>query len=78
MPVVLREGVMAVAGHRQRARTRPQAVMCDKSDAIITAALSVFPNAEVRLCYFHVMQAFGRWLKSATSGVTDGTRQPAE
>ena len=47
--------------------------MSDKSDAIIGAARSVFPAAEIRICYFHVMQAVHRWLRKADNGVTDRT-----
>jgi hypothetical protein len=37
-----------------------QAVMCDKSDAIIGAVRPVFGEAEIRICLFHVMQAVHR------------------
>jgi hypothetical protein len=45
--------------------------MSDKSDAIIGAAHAVFPQAEIRICYFHVMQAVHRWLRKSDNGVTD-------
>lgn len=49
--------------------------MTDKSDALTGAIEIVFPDAEIRLCFFHVMQAWGRWLKRAENGIRDGTWQ---
>lgn len=46
--------------------------MCDKSDAIIGAVRAVFGKAEIRICFFHVMQAVHRWLRKADNGVRDG------
>jgi hypothetical protein len=46
----------------------------DKSDAIIAAVKAVFPEAEIRVCYFHVMQAWKRWLRKGESGITTGKR----
>ena len=46
--------------------------MSDKSDAIIGATEAVFPGIEIRICFFHVMQAMHRWLRKADNGVTDG------
>ena len=49
--------------------------MTDKSDALTGAIEIVFPDAEIRLCFFHVMQAWGRWLKRAENGIRDGMWQ---
>lgn len=46
-----------------------QAFMSDKSDAILGAISTVYPHAEARICYFHVMQAVQRWLKRADNGI---------
>jgi hypothetical protein len=49
-----------------------QAVMCDKSDAFMGAVRAVFGEAEIRICFFHVMQAVHQWLRKADNGVRDG------
>ena len=46
--------------------------MMDKCDAIIKAVRKVFPDAEIRICFFHVMQAFKRTLRRAEIGVVGG------
>lgn len=54
-----------------RVTSLPQAVMMDKSDAFIHACKVVFPDAEIRLCRFHVAQAVSRWLKTSANEVKD-------
>jgi hypothetical protein len=49
-----------------------EAVMCDKSDAIIGAVRAVFGEAEIRICFFHAMQAVHQWLRKADNDVRDG------
>ena len=50
-----------------------QAFMIDKADAEISAIKAAFPEAAIRICFFHVMQAWERWLKKTENGVRVGT-----
>jgi hypothetical protein len=49
-----------------------QVFVVDKDDAEIAAIRAVFGDTvEIRICYFHVMQASERWLRRRDNGVTD-------
>ncbi len=55
---------------------QPSTFFVDKSDAEIAAIQKIFPNARVRLCYWHAIEAWRRWLVKGVNGVGDkGTQQ---
>jgi len=43
--------------------------MIDKSDTEINAIKAAFPDADIRICFFHVMQAWQRWLRTGKNHV---------
>jgi len=48
----------------------PRVIVIDKSDAEILAIRECdLSSAEIRLCFFHIMQAWQRWLKRSDNGV---------
>ncbi len=57
-------------------RFQPSTFLVDKSDAEIKAIQAVFNDARVRLCYWHAIEAWRRWLVKGVNGVADkGTQQ---
>ena len=54
---------------------KPETFMIDKSDAEIHGIKMVFPWAVVFLCYFHVKQAWDRWIKKLENGVGKDDQQ---
>lgn len=54
----------------------PETFMVDKSDAEMYAIKMIFPLAAILLCYFHVKQAWMRWIRKSDNGVgEEGNRQ---
>jgi hypothetical protein len=49
--------------------------MIDKSDTEIAAIKTVFPDSEIRICLFHVLQAWQRWMRASSNNVP---RKPAQ
>jgi MULE transposase domain len=47
----------------------------DKCDPERLAIKAIMPDARVRLCYWHFMEAIRRWLVKATNGVNDKADQ---
>jgi hypothetical protein len=43
--------------------------MMDKSDAEIGAAEIEYPDSEIKLCFFHYMQAWERWMSAHKNNV---------
>jgi hypothetical protein len=58
--------------HPTNAAPLPSTRQADKSDAIIDAVRAVFGEAEICICFFHVMQATHQWLRKADKDVRDG------
>lgn len=50
-------------------------VITDKCDPERLAIKAIMPDARVRLCYWHFMEAIRRWLVKATNGVNDKADQ---
>ncbi|KAL0969910.1 hypothetical protein UPYG_G00234410 [Umbra pygmaea] len=45
-----------------------RSVMMDRDLRVLNAMKSIFPNAKLLLCWFHVLQAVNRWLVKADGG----------
>jgi hypothetical protein len=43
--------------------------MIDKSDVEINAIKTVFTDAQIRICFFHVLQAWQRWMRAGKNNV---------
>lgn len=52
----------------------PQVFMTDHSDPEINALRTIFPEALILLCAFHLLQAFWRWLFEKKNQVDKGDR----
>ncbi|XP_048035534.1 uncharacterized protein LOC125261036 isoform X2 [Megalobrama amblycephala] len=50
--------------------TAPRCFMVDKDMCEINASRKVFPESDILLCWYHVMQAIVRWLSKTDSGIS--------
>ncbi|XP_070533937.1 uncharacterized protein [Ptychodera flava] len=51
----------------------PRVIMVDKDQTEISALSSVFPQSDILLCWFHVLQAVHRWITKRAGGGLAGT-----
>ena len=53
----------------------PESFITDNSDPERKALRKVWPNAQLFLCIFHILQQVWRWVCDASHGIQKGDRQ---